>query len=394
MHEGAGVAAVLKVLAKLVALLLILFGLAVTIVPRFLDRIYYRGPASGHFDTERFFNPDGDEDTMRAPGGGGRAGFFWRYLTGSDDRPPWPASVRIDPVAPPDRVQGQRMVATWVGHATVLVQTQGLNILTDPIWADTAGPFGMGPSRVASPGIAFDRLPRIDLIVVSHNHYDHMDLDTLRRLWLRDRPHIVTSLGNDSVIAQAGVPATALDWGQRLALRPAISVVVTRNHHWGSRWFADRNRALWSSFTITLPGGNLFFAGDTGMGDGRWPVEAARLGPVRLALLPIGAFRFAPGQMASGSHIGPVDAVEVYRRLGAAHAIPIHWGTFRLSYEAYDTPPALLAASMRCTGQRGFTPVALGRPVEIGPYRPTAVAETPRDRLLRCLDAAGADRFR
>ena len=378
----------LRIFGRIALLTIIAIGLIVTIVPRFLDRLYYQGPATGHFDGERFANPDNDADTQQMqPAGGGRAGFFWRYFTGSDGRPAWPGTVATAPIAPPARVEGSRMLVTWVGHASVLIQTQGLNILTDPVWAERAGPLGTGPRRVAAPGIAFDALPRIDLVLVSHNHYDHLDKATLARLWQRDRPRIVTSLGNDSVIGQTGATATALDWGQRLAIRPGVSVVVTRNHHWGSRWFTDRNRALWSSFVVTLPGGNLFFAGDTGMGDGRWPAEAAALGPVRLALLPIGAFRFVPGQMESGSHIGPVDAVEVYRQLGAAHAIPIHWGTFRLSYEGYDTPPKLLAAALRCMGQTGFAPVAIGRPSEIAQYaKPATVTPMAREALLRCLD--------
>ncbi|WP_375420597.1 MBL fold metallo-hydrolase [uncultured Sphingomonas sp.] len=378
----------LKILASIVVLLVVLVGSTIVIVPRFLDRIYYRGGPTDHFDGERFFNPDGDEDTAgRPPGGGGRAGFFWRYLTGSDGRPAWPAQVKVTQAKPKPRVAGERMAVTWIGHASVLIQTQGLNILTDPVWSDKAGPLGTGPRRVAAPGIAFDDLPRIDLVLVSHNHYDHLDKATLARLWRRDRPAIVTSLGNDSVIAQTGARAIALDWGQHAKVG-AATVTVTRNHHWGSRWFTDRNRALWSSFVVSLPsGGNLFFAGDTGMGDGRWPAEAAALGPIRLALIPIGAFRFVPGQMESGSHIGPVDAVEVFRRLGAARAIPIHWGTFRLSYEAYDTPPKLLAAGLRCTGQSGFAPVAIGVPTAVPPYvAPAGSAPIARDALLQCLD--------
>jgi L-ascorbate metabolism protein UlaG (beta-lactamase superfamily) len=380
----------LKIVGGAIVLLVVIGALIVTIVPQFLDRIYYRGSASAHFDGARFFNPDGDADTKQIQpkgSGGGRASFFWKYFTGSDGRPEWPKSVAVNRIAPPARVEGERMVVTWVGHASVLIQTQGLNILTDPVWAEKTGPLGTGPRRVAEPGIAFDALPRIDLVLVSHNHYDHLDKATLKRLWQRDRPRIVTSLGNDSVIGQTGAQATALDWGQRVAIKPGVSVTVTRNHHWGSRWFTDRNRALWSSFVVTLPGGNVFFAGDTGMGDGQWPGEAAALGPIRLALIPIGAFRFVDGQMESGSHIGPVDAVEVYRRLGAAHAIAIHWGTFRLSFEGYDTPPKLLAAAMRWTGQTGFEPVAIGRPTEVAGYvKPVTVTPMARAALLRCLD--------
>ncbi len=381
--------AVVKIAVATVLVLIVVLALAITIVPRFLDRVYYRGPASDHFDGERFFNPSGDAETFAPPSGGSRIGFLWRYLTKRDGRPPWPDHVAIVPVAPPPRVEGDRMVVTWVGHATVLVQTQGLNILTDPVWSDRAGPFNrLGPTRTTEPGIAFDALPRIDIVLVSHNHYDHLDLATLRRLWNRDRPRIMTSLGNDSIIAQAGATATAIDWGQSVAVKPGVSIVATRAQHWTSRWFTDRNRALWSGFVVTLPrGGNLFFAGDTGFGDGGWATEAARRGPIRLALLPIGAFRFVPGQMAIGAHMGPVDAVDAYRLTGAARAIPIHWGTFRLSYEAYDTPPRLLAAAMACTGQTGFDPVAIGQPVDIAPYAaPAPVAAIPRARLLQCLD--------
>ncbi len=376
--------------------------LTITVVPRFLDRIYYRGATGDHFDGARFFNPDG-EDTARAPGGGNRAAFLWRQATGGDDRPRWPERVAIDPARPAELrdvpVGSTDMRVTWIGHATALVQVAGLNILTDPIYADNAGPFGFGPRRVAAPGVAIRDLPRIDLILVSHNHYDHLDRDTLRTLWQRDHPRIVTSLGNDAILRSAGIDATALDWGQGARIDGAV-VHVVRNHHWGSRWFVDRNRALWSAFVVRLPGGNLFFAGDTGMGDGRWIEEARALGPIRLALIPIGAFRFAPGQMESGAHVGPVDALAMFRRLGAWRGIPIHWGTFRLSYEGWDTPPRLLDAAKACGGEsawpvanRRFATLRIGRPFavpSIAEVRVPSPSATPsawnRAAVLDCLD--------
>ncbi len=399
----------LKIIGGVLTLLVVAIGLTVTIAPQFLDRIYYRGPASDHYDGARFLNPDSDADTGRVPGAGGRAGFFWRQLTGSDGRPRWPSQVPVTPSKPAARIDGDRMVVTWIGHATVLIQTQGLNILTDPVYADRAGPLGFGPKRAAAPGVRFEDLPRIDLVLVSHNHYDHLDQATLKRLWQRDRPQIVTSLGNDSVIGQIGARAIALDWGGNATLTkdgwrntsgdircdPASEcpgdrarVFITRNHHWGSRWFTDRNRALWSSFVIALPsGGNIFFAGDTGFGDGLWPAEAASYGPIRFAMLPIGAFRFASGQMSSGSHIGPAEAALVHQRLGAARSMAIHWGTFRLSYEGYDTPPMMLTLAMRCTGGGGFTAERIGVPVAIPPYAlPQRGRPLDRDAMLRCLD--------
>jgi L-ascorbate metabolism protein UlaG (beta-lactamase superfamily) len=409
------VTAILKIVGTVLLLLVILFGLAVTIVPRFLDRIYYRGPATDHFDGERFHNP-GVDDTVRPPTGGSRAGFFWNMLTRRDGRPAWPESVPVTPAAPsallqpympppvyaaasPEEEAQTPMVATWVGHATVLVQTPGLNILTDPIWSDRTGPFGRGPRRVAAPGIRFGDLPKIDVVLLSHNHYDHLDLPTLKRLWARDKPLIVTSLGNDAILRANGIEARSADWGQRIEIGTRagvgpnsyspnpVRVHVTRNHHWGSRWFTDRNRALWSSFTVTLPGGNLYFAGDTGLGDGKWPAEAAALGPVRLAIIPIGAFRFVPGQMTTGSHIGPADAVRVFSGLGAATALPIHWGTFRLSYEGHDTPPRMLDLLMRCTGAdpARFAARGIGVPFQVPPVGSPAAVDT--SKLDACLQS-------
>lgn len=396
-------ASVVRILGWVLVWIVAILCMTVTIVPRFLDRIYYRGVAGDHFDGARFFNPDGDDTS--APPGGSRSGFFWRQATGSDGRPPWPAQMSVRPArpaellsaaTPPARDPGQTpMRVTWIGHASVLVQTPGLNILTDPVWSERAGPFGFGPKRVAAPGIALADLPKIDLIVISHNHYDHLDLATLRKLYERDRPAIVTALGNDAILRSAGIPASALDWRQMRQVAGA-NVHVVRNHHWSSRWFVDRNRALWSAFVVELPGGNLFFAGDTGMGDGAWVEEARALGPIRLALIPIGAFRFQPGQMASGAHIGPVDALDVFRRLEASRGIAIHWGTFRLSYEGYATPPKLLSAAKACAGvtDRRFGAVVIGRPVDIAPMTAAAAPPFDRDAVLRCLDGPAGNALR
>ena len=334
--------------------------LAIVLVPPFLDRIYYRGEQSDHYDGQRFFNPDG-EDGIRIPGGGSRGGFIARWILGNDGRPVWPDAIAVKPSKPAPRVEGDAMVATWVGHATVLVQTQGLNILTDPIWSDIAGPFNIaGPRRIAEPGIRFEDLPKIDLIVVSHNHYDHMDLPTLKRLWERDRPLIVTSLGNDSVI---GLPAKAVDWGTRVAVKPGVEVVVTRNHHWGSRWGTDRNRALWSAFSVRTPHGNIIFAGDTGWGDGAWVREAARAGPYRLAIIPIGAY--LPRDVMRNSHVGPQEALAMFRVLDPRMALAVHWGTFQLSFEGMDQPARVLADLQRRPGLASgrFIMTAVGQPL-------------------------------
>ncbi|MET3710640.1 L-ascorbate metabolism protein UlaG (beta-lactamase superfamily) [Sphingomonas trueperi] len=385
------IATMAKALVGLLLWIVVALCLFLTLVPPFLDRIYYRGAETGHFDGQHFANPDGET----APAPALAFAFLAHRAASATQQPPWPARVPVAQGHPPARVAGQAMTVTWIGHASVLIQTQGLNILTDPVWSEVAGPLGIGPKRVAAPGVRLADLPRIDLIVVSHNHYDHLDLATLKTIWQRDRPVIVTGLGNDSVIGQAGVPARGLDWGQRLTLRPGVDVVVTRNHHWSSRWFADRNRALWSSFVVTLPGGNLFFAGDTGWGDGKWPAEAAALGPVRFAAIPIGAFRFKPGQMAADAHIGPRDAIRVWDGLGRPWALPIHWGTFRLSWEAYRTPPDMLAAMLRCGGTRGdrFVDHAIGRSFDV-PAISTPPPAPDDQGIATCRAEGHFDRFR
>lgn len=323
----------LKRIGAALLFLVVALCLAPTIVPPFLDRIYYRGPVSDHFDGERFFNPE--DRAPRAPERRGRRSFLSRWASG--DRARWPDHVPVRQTVPPARVNGNAMRVTWIGHATVLVQTDGLNILTDPIWSERASPFSfIGPKRVRAPGVRFEDLPRIDLVLVSHNHYDHMDLPTLERLWRRDRPLIVTSLGNDAILKWHGIKAKAADWGGRVPVRPGVSVVVERVHHWGSRWGSDRNRALWSGFTVRLPGGDIFFAGDTGYGDGTWVRQAAARGPVRLAVLPIGAY--APRDVMRGNHMNPPEAMRVYKALHPVMGLGIHWGTFQLTFEPIDAP--------------------------------------------------------
>jgi len=328
-------------LGRILLALLVAALLAPSVLPPFLDRIYYRGPVSDHFNGARFFNPDGEQGT----GGGQRNRALLTFILG-EDRVKWPDHVPVTPSRPPARVAGEAMRVTWIGHSTVLVQTQGLNILTDPIWSERASPFSfIGPKRVRAPGVRFDDLPRIDLVLLSHNHYDHLDLATLERLWRRDRPLIVTGLGNDTLLGWHDIPAKALDWGQVLAIRPGIAVKSERVHHWTSRWMVDRNRALWTGFAVTLPsGGNLYFAGDSGEGDGSWAVVAARDGPYRFALIPIGAYR--PRGLMSGNHIDPAEAVAAFEKLGVQDALGIHWGTFQLSHEGVDEPPADLRTAL------------------------------------------------
>jgi L-ascorbate metabolism protein UlaG (beta-lactamase superfamily) len=311
---------------------------APTLVPPFLDRIYYRGPVSDHFDGRHFFNLE-----ARGPARIDPSRYLNRWARG--ERAAWPASVPVHPSVPPRRILGADVLVTWIGHSTVLVQTSGINILTDPIWSERASPFSfVGPRRVRAPGVRFEDLPKIDLVLVSHNHYDHLDLPTLRRLWARDRPQIVTGLGNDSILRGAGVDSVALDWGQAFVRPDRYEVIAERNHHWGSRWGSDRNRALWTAFTVRTAAGNIFFAGDTGWAGGGWARQVARHGPFRLAIIPIGAY--LPRDVMHDSHVDPDEAVQIFETLAPTRALGVHWGTFQLTFEAIDDPPRRLAAAL------------------------------------------------
>lgn len=349
----------LRWLGTALLFLLVALSFAPTLVPPFLDRVYYTGPVSDHFDGQRFFNPGTREPPRLDP-----RRLFNRWL--NTERPAWPERVPVQPSVPPRTVAGDEMRVTWIGHSTVLVQVAGLNILTDPIWSERASPFSFaGPRRLRAPGVRFEDLPHIDLVLVSHNHYDHLDLPTLKRLWERDRPLIVTSLGNDTILRSEGIESVARDWGGRVSVRGGSEVVVLRNHHWGSRWGSDRNRALWSAFSVRTPQGNVFFGGDTGWGDGAWVTEAARAGPYRLAIIPIGAY--LPRDIMQNSHVGPDEALRIFRTLNPVMALAVHWGTFQLAFETIDGPPRVLQELERREGvpPGRFIATEAGRPFSV-----------------------------
>ncbi len=282
---------------------------------------------SAPFDGKRYANPEG------APPHGFADFLRWRFTS----KPGlWPKSV-ANPIVPkpPARVEGDDLLITYVGHVTILIQTAGLNILTDPVWSERASPTSWaGPKRVRAPGVAIDDLPQIDLILVSHNHYDHLDVATLQALAKRDRPRIVTALGNAKIMKLA---ADEMDWGDSLAIGNRARIIATPLQHWSARSFSDHNEALWVGFVIDVPGGAVFFAGDTGLGSGWWidPVRTA-VSDLRMALLPIGAY--APRWFMQDAHMNPPEAVEAFQRLGARHALATHFGVFPLADDAYDEP--------------------------------------------------------
>ncbi len=299
---------------------------------------YYTGPPSDHFDGVRFFNP-GQPATDR----GLRDLLRWK-LAGRAEK--WPTTVAVAQAKPDARVSGLRV--TMVGHASLLIQAAGVNILTDPVWSTRASPVAFaGPKRVTAPGIAFDDLPPIDMVLLSHCHYDHMDRATLRRLHAVYAPVMAMPLGNDAIV-RAMVPEARCvvgDWWDRLDLGNGFATTLTPACHWANRWPSDVRMALWAGQYLSTPVGTVWFVGDTGYGDGGiFDRVRTRIGPPDVALIPIGAY--APRWFMADQHVDPAEAVRIFRDVQAGRALGIHWGTFQLTDEAREAPVAALDAAL------------------------------------------------
>jgi len=295
--------------------------------------------SSDHFDGRRFFNPWGANGQP-----------FWRVpkmlLTSRNE--PWPAAVPVTPSAPPPLRAGDDLVVTFIGHATLLIQAAAGNVITDPVYAQRASPLSFaGPKRARQPGVLFDDLPPIAAVLVSHNHYDHCDLHTLRALDRRFAPVFVTPLANRRLLESAGLRRIEeLDWWQEAHTTP-LPVALTPAQHFSARGPFDRNRALWGSFVVTAGRRRVFFGGDTGYGP-HFAQVSERLGPMDLALLPIGAYE--PRWFMKDIHVNPDEAVRAHLDLQAGLSIGMHFGTFQLTPEGIDAPLVALAAARAAHG--------------------------------------------
>jgi len=253
---------------------------------------------------------------------------------------------------PPARVEDASWRISYVGHASFLIQTAGLNILLDPVWSQRASPSRcIGPKRVNDPGIAFADLPTIDLVLVSHGHYDHLDVRILSRLAAAHRARVITPLGNDVIMRSYNpvIAAEAYDWDDRIEIGGGIAITLVASRHWSARNLSDRNMALWSSFVIETPSGRIYFVADSGYGDGHYFRNAReRHGPFKLAILPIGAYE--PRWFMRDHHMNPTEAVQALNDCGGEVALAHHWGTFQLTDEPIDAPYLALMEALHGAG--------------------------------------------
>ena len=295
-------------------------------------------PLSDHFDGNRFFNPGVRTDK------GWRDLWRWRR---SREPVPWPSLLSIPSSPPPPHsIDADDIAITHIGHATLLIQTAGYNIITDPVFSERASPFSWtGPRRVRPPGVSLDALPRIDVVMLSHNHYDHLDMRTLIHLHQRWKPVMVTGLGNGRYLVRAKIrPIIELDWWESHEIAPELRVTYVPAQHWSHRWPMDRQKALWGGHVVHAPAGSVYFAGDTGY-PGDFKGIRERLGSPDIALLPIGAYE--PRWFMGAQHMNPDDAVRAHLDLGARLSVAMHWGVFHMTDEAIDAPLVALDTARR-----------------------------------------------
>lgn len=227
---------------------------------------------------------------------------------------------------------------TWIGHSTVLIQYRNINIITDPIFSSYCGPLSfVGPKRITKPAVAIKDLPRIDYVLISHNHYDHLDLASVRALG--DTPFWLVPLGIKAWLQRAGINperVLELDWWQDYREQEQLTITATPAQHWSRRGMRDYNRTLWVSWHLALDDFNLWFGGDTGYNSYQFVEIGERLAPADIALIPIGAYQ--PRDFMRTSHVDPHEAVLIFQDIKARSAIGIHWGTFTLSAEGLLAP--------------------------------------------------------
>lgn len=312
-----------------VFLLLIIASFAIVSVGWLVSKPGYEGPVTDHFNGRTFENP-GD-----VPSKSFLDVLKW-YI--QRDQGEWVEISEEDATfakKPANNVTSG-MVITYVNHSTFLIQTAGVNILTDPIWSERASPFSFaGPKRFRPAGVKFEDLPPIDLVLISHNHYDHFDLETIEKLDQKFQPQFITPLGLSQLLKRSHIRySSELDWGGKKVVYSDITVHSVQAQHFSARGLFDRDKTLWTGYVIDTPSGGIYFAGDTGYGP--FFKEIGKKHDIRIGLIPIGAYK--PQWFMSPMHINPEEAIQVHKDVGANISFGMHFGTFPLADDGMKDP--------------------------------------------------------
>lgn len=329
-----------RILKSKTAIVLILLGLTVFVLNACTSAPIYKGGETGHFDGSVFVNRIKSDKTP------------WDivrlFSTFEFYKQSWPDWIENDASVVSEVVERSNdLRVTFINHSTFLIQVDGLNILTDPVYSDRVSPFGwIGPKRVRDPGVALTDLPPIDVVLVSHNHYDHLDIDSLKALYQQQQgsePLILAGLGNSDFFSEEGLSLSKdLDWLQTTEHKNMKFTFVETRHRSG-RGISDQMKTLWGGFVIETSKGPIYFAGDTGYGP-HFSEARERFGDMYLALLPIGAYE--PRWFMRAVHLDPEEAVKAHQDLGSKNSISMHFGTFQLTLEGVSQPELDLAQAL------------------------------------------------
>lgn len=301
------------------------------LIGRLIAAPRYQGAISDHFDGKTFFNPSGKKSKELAD--------VVKWQSSKREKKKWvrPTDFQYGE-KPADTIDDDRLRVTFVGHSTVLIQFEGINILTDPVWYERCSPVQWaGPKRIIPAGIRLEDLPKIDIILQSHNHWDHLDIGTLKKIYQTHRPIIYTSLGVSQFLKQEGIDtAVDMDWWGELPFNDTLKVTCVPAQHFSGRGTIDRNATLWSGFVVSSPkGGNIYFAGDSGYGS-IFEEIGHKFGSMRLSLIPIGAY--SPIWFMSPIHCTPEEAIQIHFDVKSQQSLAIHHSTFPLADDAQTEP--------------------------------------------------------
>lgn len=341
---------------------------ALFIADKLLAAPKYQENSSDHFDGKKFVNPD-NAGTHK----------YWEVLKwwlGGNDKGSWHKEHKeTDTPAPPARSRNGELQLTFINHASFLLQVDGMNLLTDPIWSYRASPYQwIGPKRMRNPGLRFEDLPKIDTVLISHNHYDHLDITTVEKLKEQHDPTFVVPLGVEKLLHDHGIHKTVyLDWWQKHELEGELSLTSVPARHFSGRGLFDRNKTLWCGYVLHASVGNIYFAGDTGYG--RFLNEIGnRFGPMHTSLLPIGAYK--PRWFMEAIHMSPEEAVKAHSAVESRQSFGMHFGTFPMADDGMYEPIEDLrkAREKYHLGEKQFRILREGERKEFGPMEASDVA--------------------